>query len=221
VQDVLDAVEFMKKQCPVDTTRLYVCGASGGGHMTLVMAGRAPELWAAASAWVPITDLAAWYRECMNRGLGYARNVTAVCGGKPGASPETDKQYRARSPVFLLPNAKGLPVDINAGIHDGHKGSVPISHSLHGFNVLADANGMPEKKLSDEQIRVFTDGERVPDDLASKPFTEEGRRSQVLFRRSAGPARITIFEGGHAGDTRAAIRWLAEHRRTDGPEAHQ
>ena len=25
--------------------------------MTLVMAGRAPQLWAAASAWVPITDL--------------------------------------------------------------------------------------------------------------------------------------------------------------------
>ena len=49
-QDILDAVEWAKQNYPVDPERIYLTGSSGGGHMTLLMAGRHPEVWAAASA---------------------------------------------------------------------------------------------------------------------------------------------------------------------------
>jgi len=56
---VFDAVAWMKKNYNIDDKRIYLTGSSGGGHMTLQMVGNHPELWAAASAWVGISDLRA------------------------------------------------------------------------------------------------------------------------------------------------------------------
>ena len=35
----------------------------------------------------------------------------------------------------------------------------------------------------------------------------------VLFRRTAGPSRVTIFAGGHEGIAQAAVNWLARQRK--------
>jgi len=148
VQDVLDAVDHARKHARVDENRIYVLGGSGGGHMALVMAHRAPELWAAVSAWVPITDVAAWHGFCQEKGYKYAKDVELSLSGPPG-DPARDAEYRKRSPVFWLERAKGLPVDIQSGIHDGHGGrAVPVDHSLRAFNGLAGANGHASAKLS-------------------------------------------------------------------------
>jgi len=216
-QDVLDAVEFIRKKMDVDPRRIYLVGSSGGGHMALVMAAHAPELWAGVSAWVPITDLAAWHAESRRRGNRYAGMLERVCGGAPGDSPEVDEQYRMRSSLPFLAAAKGLAIDINAGIHDGHTGSVPVSHTLRAFGALAAANSQPEKQLTDGQIAAMVKDRRVPAELAGERVDEPGRKHPVLFRREAGPARVTIFDGGHAGDVPTAIRWLAEHRRASPP----
>lgn len=63
-------------------------GASGGGYAALLMGGRAPELWAGASAWVPISDLAKWHAETTKRNLKYAREIELSIGGKPIAQHE-------------------------------------------------------------------------------------------------------------------------------------
>ncbi len=212
-QDVLDAVEFVKQKTRIDSRRIYLVGTSGGGHMALVMAAHAPNLWAGVSAWVPITDLAAWHAECRKAGQGYAAHLEKACGGAPGLSPEVDRQYSARSSLPFLAAAKGSAIDINTGIDDGHTGSVPISHGLRAFNVLAIAGGMPEKQLTDQQIVAMTQGRRIPDDLVAKKIDEPGRIHPVLFRREAGPARITVFQGGHAGDMPTAIEWLGRQSR--------
>jgi poly(3-hydroxybutyrate) depolymerase len=212
-QDVLDAVDYMKQKTQIDSRRVYLVGTSGGGHMALVMAANAPKVWAGVSAWVPISDLAAWHAECRKAGRGYTAHMEKACGGAPGHSPEVDRQYRDRSSLPRLAAAKGLPVDINTGIHDGHTGSVPISHSLRAFNVLAAANGMPEKQLTDQQIETMTQGRRIPDDLAAEKVDEPGRESSVLFRREAGPARVTVSDGGHSGDMPTALEWLGRQSR--------
>ncbi|MBT4820425.1 MAG: prolyl oligopeptidase family serine peptidase, partial [Lentisphaerae bacterium] len=209
-QDIVDAVAYAHTRFSVDASRVYLFGQSGGGHMSLVMATRAPQLWAGVSAWVPITDLAAWHRECTAAKRGYAKHMEKACGGKPGDSPEIDAQYRARSSLPFLEKAKGLRIDVQAGIHDGHTGSVPVSHSLRAFNGLAEANGLPEKALSVAQIQTFTAAQVVPDELQGECIAEPGRLHPILFRREAGPARVTIFKGGHSGDIKTAIRWFAE-----------
>lgn len=213
VQDVLDAVKWIRKQTKVDAQRIYLAGASGGGHMSLMMAGRAPKLWAGVSAWVPISDLAAWQRECQAAKRHYAGEVVKVCGGEPGASAEVDAEYRSRSPLTWLPQAKGVNLDINAGIHDGHTGSVPVSHSLHAFNTLAGVNGQAGKQLSFDQITFFRTQRKVPAKIRFKGEDEPGRQRKILFRREAGAARVTIFDGGHEGDMKTAVEWLANQSR--------
>ncbi|MBI5684002.1 MAG: prolyl oligopeptidase family serine peptidase [Verrucomicrobia bacterium] len=211
VQDVVDAVEFAKKNARVDEARIYVVGASGGGHMALMMASRAQQLWAGVSAWVPVTDLAAWHRDNTISKRKYDKMLEQVCGGPPG--PQNEADYRKRSPVFHLAAAKGLPLDINAGIHDGHTGSVPVSHSLWAFNVVAAANGCDNKQVSEEQIAFMVRERKVPPSLAAEREDDSERLKTVLLRRVAGAARITIFEGGHDIELVAALSWLSRQRR--------
>ena len=95
--DIIDCYHHMLESYNVDADRVYLTGASGGGHMALLMATKYPDLWAAVAAWVPVTDFRTWHQQ--NR--GYAPHVEAVCGGPPGASAEVDFEYlgapRARS----------------------------------------------------------------------------------------------------------------------------
>lgn len=207
VQDVLDAVAWAEAHTAVDRRRIYLVGVSGGGHMALFMAGRAPARWAAVSAWAPISDLAAWHAECRAAGRPYADDLERSCGGAPGSSPAVDAQYRSRSPLAYLRLGLGVPLDINAGILDGHTGSVPISHALRAFNAVAAA----DDRISEADIAYFVERAAVPSHLAGAwPDPLYGDR-RVLFRRASGHARITIFEGGHEILYDAALGWLAGH----------
>jgi len=206
VQDVLDAVEYAKKHARVDNKRIYVVGASGGGHMSLMMAARAPQLWAGVSSWVPISDLAAWHAESHTRQPRYAAMLEKCCGGPPG--PQTEAEYRKRSPLFHLAAAKGLPLDINAGIHDGHTGSVPVNQSIRAFNVLAGK----EREVSDEAIAFMVRERKVPAALSAEREDDPERQKPVLFRRVSGAVRLTIFDGGHDSELGAALDWLSRQR---------
>ena len=207
VQDVLDAVAYAQQQTKVDKKRILLVGASGGGYMSLLMAGQAPELWAGVSAWVPISDLAAWHGECKARGLKYAREIELSCGGSPGKSKKVSAEYRTRSPLTYLAHAKGIvPLDINAGIRDGHDGSVPISHSLHAFNLVANTKDRVSKTL----ISELTKSAQVPKHLAKRHPDASYGKKHPLFRRSSGKARVTVFDGGHDFVTTAALAWLSQ-----------
>lgn len=206
-QDILDAVAYARRDARIDPNRIYLIGGSGGGHMSLVMASRAPELWAGVSAWVPISDLAAWHAESSQRKNNYARMLEQSCGGPPG--PATEAEYRHRSPLFHLAAAKGVPLDINTGIHDGHTGSVPVSHSLRAFNVLAGQ----DKQVSAEAIDFMVRERRIPNSLAAETQADPERQKAVLFRRSSGNARVTVFEGGHDSESTAGVLWLSRQRK--------
>lgn len=203
-QDILDAVDYMYRRYPIDRSRTFLLGGSGGGHMTLVMAAHTPERWRAASAWVPIADLAEWYAETKRRGLRYWKMLEGCAGGPPGGA--VGLEYSARSPLPFLARARGLALDIQTGIHDGHTGSVPVSHSLLAFNALANTNGVPEAAFSPGEIATIVESQRLPSGYPAPPV--EKRRTPILHRRSAGPARITLFEGGHETDFPAAFTWF-------------
>jgi acetyl esterase/lipase len=210
VQDVLDAVAYAEAHAPVDPDRVYLVGVSGGGHMALLVAGRAPDRWTAVSAWVPITDLAAWHAECRAASWPYADDLERACGGTPsgdasGESPAIDAQYCARSPLTYLHPGLHTPLDINAGILDGHTGSVPISHTLRAFNAVA----APQERIGDAEIAQFVEQAAVPPSIHGEwPDPLYGDK-RVLFRRASGNSRVTIFDGGHEIIYEAALSWLA------------
>jgi acetyl esterase/lipase len=210
-QDILDAVDHARRNARIDPDRIYLVGGSGGGHMALVMATRAPSLWAGVSAWVPISDLAVWHRESLDRRNKYAAMLETCCGGPP--SPETAAEYRQRSPLFHLEAAKNLPLDINTGIKDGHTGSVPVSHSIRAFNALAAASGLPERQISEADIGFMVHQMAIPETLRPETQSDPERQKPVLFRRTAAQTRLTVFDGGHDFEIGAALEWLARQRR--------
>ena len=210
VADILGAVEYAMKNGFVDERRIYLVGASGGGYASLLMAGRAPEVWAGVSAWVPISDLAKWHTETSKRKLRYASEIEKSIGGKPISGSKPAAEAKKRSAITYLPHAKGVAIDINAGITDGHNGSVPISHSLEAFNVLAT----PEDRLPAEVIAGFVKTAKVPPILIGQaPVDASYGKNRVLFRRESGAVRVTIFQGGHEIIPQAALQWLEKQKR--------
>lgn len=209
-QDILDAVAWVRERYPIDATRIYLTGVSGGGHLTMLMAGRHPGVWAAASAWVGISDLAAWHEK--HAGGGYGNHMEASCGGKPGDSEQVDTEYRNRSPLTWLQNAVDLPLDLGAGIHDGHTGSVPIFHTLRAFNAVATAQGEPPVTATEIAELATPDGRLAnPQPQDTAPDETFGRA--IYLRRTAGKCRVTIFEGGHEGLATATVAWLERWRK--------
>jgi pimeloyl-ACP methyl ester carboxylesterase len=199
VADIVSAVEYAKKTTNIDNSAIYLVGTSGGGYTALVMAGHHPEIWAGVSAWVPISDLTAWHAQGK-----YVGDLVKSCGGAPGDSAKVDKEYTDRSPITYLKKAKGLTLHINAGIYDGHKGSVPISHSLLAFNEVAAT----EDQISEEDIRFFVKEAKVPPKLKTDISDPTYGEKRPLFRRESGNATVTIFDGRHELVAPAAIAWF-------------
>ncbi|MFT7639306.1 MAG: poly(3-hydroxybutyrate) depolymerase [Pirellulaceae bacterium] len=215
-QDIIDAVAWAKETQRVDPSRIYLTGTSGGGHMTMLMAGRYPDVWAAASAWVGISDLAAWHAK--HKDSRYGAMMRASCSGAPGDNEAVDKQYIMRSPLTYLAAAKDLPLELAAGIHDGYTGSVPISHSLNAFNMIALARN--DSTISAEEIlQLSQKNGRLAKPTKSDQVVDESYGRQIHLRRQTGPVRVTIFEGGHEGIAKATVAWLSQHTKLAKLEA--
>lgn len=205
-QDVIDAVAYAQRAAHVEPLRIYLGGVSGGGHMALTMAAEAPHLWAAVSAWCPISDLTEFYRESVARGAKIHRHIRRIVGGVPGESHEVDEALRYRSPVHHLARAAGLPLDINHGIRDGQPKGVGIQHSVWAFNALASNAGA--ERVTHDELDALKRGESV------EGVEDAAYERAVHLRRYAGSARLTIFEGGHEDLPHAACAWLAGHAAT-------
>ena len=213
VSDLEDAVAYMKKVTNVDPNRIYLVGGSGGGHCSLLMAGRRPDLWTAVSSWCPISDIAAWHQECASRPCEvYSEHIEKACGGNPAEDPVVAMEAKKRSPLTWLPNAVGTTlVDISTGIHDGHTGSVPVSQAINAFNVLADE----KDRISQEDIDYIVANEKIPESLIDPEMEADPAfgSNVIYFRRQSGSARLTLFEGGHTLLIGPATAWLSNQIR--------
>jgi len=160
-QDILDAVDHVLSRYAIDARRIFLLGGSGGGHMALMMAAHAPARWRAVSSWVPITDLAAWYR-AKPPSSSYAQGIAACCGGLPGQSPEIDREYRERSPLYF--NLEALAT-ANLAVHHGRfDGSVSYAHTVALVQAL--------EKLAPKRFffEIFDGGHELRYDVAFRWF---------------------------------------------------
>ncbi len=121
-QDIVDAVDFVLGGYSLAPRKIMLLGGSGGGHMALMMAAYRPQLWAAVSAWCPITDLAAWHRQ-----ERYVQHLEACCGGKPGDSAAVNQIYFDKSPVNYAADIARANIFVHHGRFDS---SVPYSHTM-------------------------------------------------------------------------------------------
>ncbi len=211
VQDIIDAVSYMKKNHNIDTDRIYLIGCSGGGYASLLMAGRAPDIWAGVSAWVPISDIHAWWQQKdKGKHSGYARQIEKAVGGRPDENKQALEECVKRSANTYLGEATNVNLDINAGVTDGHSGgSVPFTHSLYAFNMV-----VPKKERIDPTlIEAFYEKQALPAGLKSAEADPLYGRKLVIYRKAHKNTRVTIFKGGHEIIHQAGLNWLAAQRK--------
>ena len=208
VGDIISAVDFAKSQTKIDPDRIYCVGVSGGGHASMLMAARAPGLWAAVSAWCGISDIRVWHGQCEDSKFDrYAKHIEKVLGGRPDHADAT----RHRSPIYWIArNRSQLPtLDLWHGVNDGRTGSVPFTHSLYAWNESVAESA----RLSTDQIESFYSTREFPKQASQS--TTSGR--EIVFQQKSGKSRVSIFDGGHEILPETALNWLAAQRRGQPP----
>jgi hypothetical protein len=82
----------------------------------------------------------------------------------------------------LTLKVRGVPIDSNHGIRDGHGGApVPVSQSLRAFNTLA----APLDRFIETEVEYFTREARVPPHLRGEAAGSSKRKD--IFTGSNGP----------------------------------
>ncbi len=205
VQDVIDAIDWAITQGGVNPDRVYLVGFSGGGMMSLLIAGRHPDRITAAASWTPVYDLVDFHFHNRTQGQEkYSRHVRTGCGGNPETSDTARAECLKRSPLTYLDGARGIPVLIGQGIADT---LVPPSQAAMAFNQLADGTD----RFSEAQLDVLRRG-RVPESITD-PVTAEhffGRGDPgVAIARSSGSKLFVLFRAGHEMVYGPALRWFA------------
>ena len=158
-QDIVDAVESVKLNNNIDQNNILLLRGSGGGHMALLMAAYAYRLWKAVAAFVPITDLNAWYHENND----YMPHVEYCCGGKPEGAAL--KEYADRSPVSYTDDiAKG-----NVAIfHGKFDNVVPYTHSTVLYGQIC--RKYPEARVF---LDIFDGGHQIVVQKAKDWFLQQ------------------------------------------------
>lgn len=197
LSDLDDAIQYAIEQGGVDTNAIHVIGASGGGYATLLMYRKSRHPIRSFSAWVPISNLEDWYWSSRSRGLKYAGHLEAVT--ESDTLTFNAAEAHRRSPLFMdteHPERQQSQVYLYAGIHDGYKGSVPISQSVHFYNQLVEElGGQPYDKVSSTQL-VHLLAQRTSLPHQTQPLLYLGDRLIHLSKQFKN-LQLTIFEGAH------------------------
>ena len=121
-QDVKDAIDYVIKNENIDTDNIFLLGLSGGGHMSLLMAGMCPEYFKAIGAYVPITDLEKWTKQNER----YSQHVYDCCN-------DDTEEMKKRSPVTYVDNIAKANLKIFHGKFDK---VVPMSQSMELYQTI-------------------------------------------------------------------------------------
>jgi poly(3-hydroxybutyrate) depolymerase len=214
VQDVADAIGWARARAAIDEGRVFVIGFSGGGMMSLLMAGRHPELFAGAVAWVPVHDLVQWYGYTSRKRPQphYPEHIRASCGGDPSTNARARSGCAYRSPRAHLSRARAaaVPVYIGHGLGDQ---DVRPDHAVQAFNQLAAPDDrVPRAAIAAIRRNVLPPVLRRSVEAPTYFGTNDPR---VLFARKSGEATVVLFEGGHDMVYHPGLRWMWELAHAD------
>ncbi len=208
LSDIDDAIAYAVEHGNVDPDEIHIVGVSGGGMATIAAYMELTRPIKSFNAWVPISDLNAWYWESLGRRFNYASHIMAAIGHD--GKIDTEEAAR-RSPLykkFPKETRKNSILRIYAGIHDGHIGCVPVSHSINFYNRIVGEMKYGTASLDEIYRYAENDSELVSKNLLLSVLEKRlcpesidkddallGRH--IHLRRSSGPVSLIIFEGEH------------------------
>lgn len=206
VQDVVDAIDWALQQEGVGGDRVFAVGYSGGGMMSLLLAGRHPDKVDAVAAWGPPSDLIWFYEQSVDEGRGYAGQIRAGCGGNPTSDPAAEEECVKRSPTTYLDAAReeGVPVFLGHGIDDH---LLNPRQSAVAFNQLANET----ERFTEDQLEAIGRSS-LPEGfwgvIEAETFFGEGDPEPV-FSRQSGNVLLVYMDSDHEMVYEAAARWFA------------
>lgn len=194
ISDIDEAIDWAIMNMKVDKKQIYIVGVSGGGYATLAMYMKSRHNIKAFSSWVPISDLEKWYLESVERKNKYFCEIIK-CTNETESFDAT--KARERSPIYWttpINKRKNSTLQIFAGIHDGHNGPVPISHSINFYNKLLSDIGISDssKYVSAKDLREMINQQTF---ATSSKLTIGDR--PIYYQKQTNLLMLTIFEGGH------------------------
>lgn len=122
MRDIRDAVDYILERGYAAPENVFLYGASGGGHMALMMAAYCPHYFKAIASFVPITNLKKW----ADYNANYRPHILACCG-------DDETEMAKRSPISYIDKIATANLKIYHGKYDE---SVPFSHSMELFNAV-------------------------------------------------------------------------------------
>lgn len=206
--DIEDAVRYALEHTNANPEEVHIVGVSGGGYATLAAYMNIDYPVKSFSAWAPISDIEAWYWESTGRGQKYAKDILQAIS--VDGMTFNRKEAVARSPLwqtYPIKKRRNVQLFIYEGIHDGYKGSVPITHSLNMYNRLVgelkyhttDMDKILKKAINDADL--ISPKEII--ELLGKRINPQYEKNGRLFDRNIHLQRqfqnikLIIFEGGH------------------------
>jgi len=207
IQDIDDAIAWALKNMPADPGEVHIVGSSGGGYMTMLCYMKLKYPAKSFSSWVGISDLEAWYYESLGRGQKYAGDILKCTGDTVGLNRA---EARNRSPLHLpVPNRKAV-LHLYAGIHDGYRGSVPITQTIQFYNKVVAAQKSDKNNAMVSQHEMLNLAVRR---ISEKPYPHDLGKRKVHLHKQSGKVSLTIFEGGHEMIVSVATNLLPVHNR--------
>ena len=158
-QDIIDAIEYCAAEGCVDTDNVFLLGASGGGHMAMLMAGFRPDRFKAIASFVGITDLSKWSEE----NVQYRSHILACCNND-------EDQMRKRSPMTYLDTIATANIKLFHGKCDP---SVPVSHSIRLFNAINEK--YPKASV---YLDIFDGGHEMDMEVAMNWILSQYKKTQ-------------------------------------------
>ncbi|MEO0333487.1 MAG: prolyl oligopeptidase family serine peptidase, partial [Bacteroidota bacterium] len=194
IADIDQAIDWALENLSVNRDSIFVLGASGGGYATLVAYMKSRHQIQGFYAYVPISNLAAWYEESLVRTPRYAQNILDCTASED--SVLNVAEAKRRSPLYWKTpweKRKDAALHLYAGVHDGYTGSVPITHSINFYNkLLIDSGVMNSALLVDDKMTIRLLTQRKGAEIGQLI----GDRKVHLYRNWKNVS-LTIFEGGH------------------------
>lgn len=191
IQDIDDAIQWALINMKVDPNEVHIIGSSGGGYMTMLCYMKLKYPAKSFSSWVGISDLEAWYYESLGRGQKYAGDILKCVGD---SSALNISEARKRSPLHLPLPKRNASLHLYAGIHDGYKGSVPITQTMNFYNKVVEAQKKQVKSALVSPSEMLNLAVRR---TAIQPYEYGLGQRKVHLHKQSGPVSLTIFEGGH------------------------
>ena len=160
-QDIKDAIDYIVKNEDIDEDNIFLLGASGGGHMAILIAGTIPEYFKAIAAYVPITDLRKWKEQ----NSYYRPHILECCGC-------SDDEMLYRSPINYIEEIAKSNLKIFHGKYDP---VVPFSHSLDLYNLIVSK--YPSASV---YLDVFDGGHEIDLNTAEYWITSQYNKKELL-----------------------------------------